>query len=67
MILGCGIPRLHATWFATKVEVFDINMTKVTPATKGKKVNRAAMFKSLESIAREWGTYGSKLLINFVI
>ncbi|MBL7746148.1 MAG: GLPGLI family protein, partial [Chitinophagaceae bacterium] len=32
MILGMGIPRLHATWFATKVEVFDINMNKVTPA-----------------------------------
>lgn len=67
MILGMGIPRLHATWFATKVEVFDIKMNKVVPATKGKKVTRTAMMKALEAVSREWGSYGSKLLINFVI
>lgn len=67
MILGMGIPRLHATWFATKVEVNDINMNKVTPATKGKKINRTAMMKSLEVISKDWGTYGSKLVVNFII
>lgn len=67
MILGMGIPRLHATWFATKVEVFDVRMTKVVPATKGKKVNRRTLITSLAPIAQDWGTYGSKLLINFVI
>ena len=67
MILGMGIPRLHATWFATKVEVFDINMSKVAPATKGKKVTRKTLLQSLDKLAQEWGTYGSKLLINFVI
>jgi len=67
MILGVGIPRLHATWFATKVEVFDVNMSKVTPATKGKKVTRVSLLKALAPLANEWGTYGSKLLINFVI
>lgn len=67
MILGMGIPRLHATWFATKVEVLDINMSKVTPATKGKKVNRSSMITQLSTIAKDWGTYGSKLIINFFI
>jgi len=67
MILGMGIPRLHATWFATKVEVNDVKMNKVNPATKGKKVKRAAMMSALETIAKDWGSYGSKLLINFVI
>lgn len=67
MILGVGIPRLHATWFATKVEVFDVNMNKVKPATKGKKVTRTTLMKTLEAVSREWGSYGSKLLINFVI
>lgn len=67
MILGMGIPRLHTTWFATKVEVFDVKMNKVNPATKGKKVTRTAMMKSLEVISKEWGTYGSKLLMNFII
>jgi GLPGLI family protein len=67
MILGMGIPRLHATWFATKVEVFDVKMSKVTPATKGKKSTRVSMIKALEPISKDWGTYGSKLLINFII
>lgn len=67
MILGMGIPRLHATWFATKVEVNDINMNKVVPATKGKKINRTALIKSLEVISKDWGSYGSKLVINFII
>lgn len=67
MILGMGIPRLHATWFATKVEVNDINLNKVTPATKGKKVTRTALMKSLEVISKDWGDYGSKLVVNFII
>jgi GLPGLI family protein len=67
MILGVGIPRLHATWFATKVEIFDINMSKVVPATKGKKTTRAALEKTLKKLAEEWGTYGSKMLVNFLI
>ena len=67
MILGVGIPRLHATWFATKVEVFDVNLKPVTAPTKGRKVTRKEMMTRLGKLAEEWGTYGSKMLINFVI
>ena len=67
MILGVGIPRLHTTLFATKVDVFDINMKAVTPATKGKKVDHSTMMKALDKVLREWGTYGSKLIVNFAI
>jgi GLPGLI family protein len=67
MILGVGIPRLHATWFATKVEVFDVNMNAVTPATKGKKVNKATMMTALDKVLRQWGNYGSKMIVNFAI
>lgn len=67
MILGVGIPRLHATWFATKVEVYDINMKPVVPATKGKKVTRQTISASLDKVLKEWGTYGSKLIMNFLI
>jgi len=67
MILGVGIPRLHTTWFATKVDVFDINMNLVTPATKGKKVDRPTMMKSLDKVLRQWGEYGGKLIVNFAI
>ena len=67
MILGVGIPRLHTTWFATKVDVFDINMNSVVPATKGKKVSRNVMMQSLDKVLRQWGEYGSKLIVNFAI
>ncbi len=67
MILGMGIPRLHATWFATKVEVFDVNMKPVSPPTKGKKVTRSDMMTRLLNLAKDWGSYGSKMLVNFVI
>lgn len=67
MVLGVGIPRLHATWFATKVDVFDVNMNSVVPATKGKKVTRSTMMQSLDKVLRQWGEYGSKLIVNFAI
>ncbi|HEY9362341.1 MAG TPA: GLPGLI family protein [Chitinophagaceae bacterium] len=67
MILGVGIPRLHATWFATKVEVYDVNMNAVTPATKGKKVDRKTMVEAIDKVLKTWGTYGSKMIINFLI
>ncbi len=67
MILGVGIPRLHCTWFATKVEVNGVNLKPVTPPAKGRKVSRTEMMSRLGKLADEWGTYGSKLLVNFVI
>lgn len=67
MILGMGIPRLHATWFATKVEILGDNMKPITPPTKGKKVSRTVLMTRLSKLAEEWGTYGRKMLINFVI
>ncbi len=67
MILGMGIPRLHATWFATKVQVSDGDMKAVVAPTKGKKVDRAALLLKLGKLAEEWGSYGKKMLLNFVI
>jgi GLPGLI family protein len=67
MILGVGVPRLHTTWFATSVSVFDVDMRAVAPATKGKKVDRPTMMKSLDRVLRQWGEYGGKLIVNFAI
>jgi GLPGLI family protein len=67
MILGMGVPRIHTTWFATKVEITNVPMNQVIPATKGKKVDRSTMNKSLEKVLKEWGSYGKNLFLNFVI
>ena len=67
MILGLAVPRLHATWFATKVQVAGVNLGAVQPATKGKKMSRQAMITTLDNVLKNWGAYGKKMIINFLI
>lgn len=68
MVLGMGVPRLHATWFATKVEVNGINTVSVKPpASKGKKVNRSQMMSQLDAVMKNWGKYGSSMRLNFLL
>jgi len=67
MILGMGVPRIHTTWFATRVEVNGVDLRKVTPATKGKKVDRKTMIGSIDKVLKQWGDYGKNLVFNFVI
>jgi GLPGLI family protein len=67
MILGLGMPRIHTTWFATKVEVNGIDLSKVNPASKGKKVDRQTMIRSLDKVLKNWGSYGKNMVWNFVI
>ena len=67
MILGMGIPRLHTTWFATRVSINSIDMKAVVPATKGKKTNRASMLTTLTKVMKNWDQYGQKMLVAFVI
>jgi hypothetical protein len=42
MILGLAIPREYTTWFATKVEVANMDESKIAPPSgkKGKRYNR---------------------------
>lgn len=67
MILGMSVPRLHTTWFATKVEVNGINMGTVKPATKGKKVDYKTMIQSIDKVLKNWGDYGKNMIMNFMI
>ena len=67
MVLGLGMPRIHTTWFATKVDVQNISMSSVTPATKGKKTDRQTMMISVEKVLKNWVKYGKNLVWNFLI
>jgi GLPGLI family protein len=67
MILGIGIPRLHTTWFATKVQVSDVNSKSIVPATKGKKTNRNVMLGSLNKAMERWEAWGKKIILAFFI
>ncbi len=63
MILGMGIPRLHATWFATKVQVVDIPTAIIHAETKGKKTDRKDFLDALNKVMKNWDTWGRKLLL----
>jgi GLPGLI family protein len=68
MILGMGIPRLHTTWFATKVSMLDaLNPKTVAPATKGRKTDRGNMLASLTKVMKDWEAWGQKVLLAFFI
>ena len=66
MILGMGIPRLHTTWFASKVEINNVNMNAVSPATKGKKVNYKTMVDAIEKVLKG-SNFGRNIILNFMI
>jgi GLPGLI family protein len=69
MILGMGVPRLHATWFATKVEVNGVNTASVKPPAvkKAKQVTRLQMMTQLDAVLKNWGKYGSSMRLNFLL
>jgi GLPGLI family protein len=68
VILGVGIPRLHATWFATSVKVLDaIDPKKITPATKGKTTTRSGMLTLLDKALSQSGEWGQKLALIFML
>ncbi len=60
MILGIAIPRIHTTWYATKVEVTAPTPQQLAPPTKGKKVNPLQMQEQLKSAMKDWGKEGKR-------
>jgi GLPGLI family protein len=68
LILGMGIPRLHATWFATKVETNGVSTAAVkAPTGKAKKVNKMALFQQLDKVLKSAGTWGAKMILVYII
>lgn len=58
MILGLVIPRLHATWYATRVELVTPTTTELTAPVKGKKANNDALVQQLKTSMKDWGKFG---------
>ena len=55
MILGLAIPRLHTTWFATKVELVPVTAPQLSAPQKGKKVTGQQLAQQLEKSMKDWG------------
>lgn len=55
MILGMAIPRYNTTWFATKVELANINEASITPPDKGKKLTTKELTDLFIKKYKEYG------------
>lgn len=55
MILGLAIPRLHMTWYASKLELIDVKDTDLAVPKKGKPINNKDLHKQLQNLMKDWG------------
>jgi GLPGLI family protein len=60
MILGVGIPRMHVTFFATKLELMEVKDAEFKIPTKGKKTNVANLKSTLQASLKDWGKEASR-------
>jgi GLPGLI family protein len=60
MILGLAVPRMYATWFATRVELPEPATAELNPKQKGKKVGWKQLSDELGKALKDWGKYGAK-------
>ena len=59
-ILGLVIPRLHTTWYATKVENYTPKPEDFLPPTKGKKTNNLQLKTTLTNSLKDWGKWAQR-------
>jgi len=62
MILGIAIPRMHATWYATKLELAEISDKELTAPKRGKKNTSAAFGAQVKSTFKDWGEDGKRMI-----
>ncbi|MFZ6023397.1 MAG: GLPGLI family protein [Bacteroidota bacterium] len=62
MILGLAVPRLHTTWFATKVELVDPTPAQLAPSQKGKKASWTQLSTDLNKAMKDWGKEAARIL-----
>ena len=67
MILGLVINRLHTTWYATKVEVNDVNIKEIAPPARGSKITNKELNKTLKSSFQNWGKGAEKNIWSIMI
>jgi GLPGLI family protein len=67
MILGIAIPRMHTTWFATKLETSDPKMGIIAPPKKGKKTDVNALKTTLYNSLKQWGKNGQRYTWSILI
>ncbi len=54
LVLGLTIPRMYASWIATKVMVNDVNVSLIKPVTAKKYYSHATLKSTLKERTKEW-------------
>ena len=67
MILGLAVPRLHTTWFATKVELIEPTPAQLSPTQKGKKASWQQVSADLNRAMKDWGRGADRILWNALL
>lgn len=62
MIMGLAIPRLHTTWYATKLTLVEVTDKDLVAPKKGKKMTGVTYRSEILNILKEWGEGGVKRL-----
>lgn len=60
MILGLVIPRLHTTWFATKIVLGPPEPKDFVMAARGQRIQKSKLTSTLQSSLKDWGKYGQR-------
>jgi GLPGLI family protein len=61
MIMGLAIPRLHTTWYATKLQLVEVTGKDLETPKKGKKFTGNEYRLQVKDILKNWGDWGAKL------
>jgi GLPGLI family protein len=60
MILGLAIPRLHTTWFATRVVLTSPTPSELELTARGQMTDEKKLMTALNSSFKDWGKYRDK-------
>jgi GLPGLI family protein len=67
MILGIGVPRMHATWYATKLELMEVTDKMLAAPKKGKKNNTATFNTQVKNAFKDWGDEGKRMIPQVIL
>lgn len=67
MILGLAIPRLHTTWYATKLSLVEVTDKDLVAPKKGKKMTGTVYSDEVKTILKRWGDQAIKRTYQFLL
>lgn len=67
MILGLAIPRLHTTWYATKLALVEVPEKELLAPKKGKKMTGESYRSEIKNVLKHWGDEGVKRQFQFLL